>query len=228
MSEGLDFYDGSNVPAITEISGGRFLMAAWIPIHGWGGNLILRELLQFPEGRVGSKWMEEVVPKTRESRMLEERLPGTKTFETGGKSFLLTFDVVPGKTTDGKFAVLFMREGGEKDACEFQLCLRENRAQFAPGVKEEFSKKEKTLREGGAPQQARDYAVENLIGSDKKFAVRLVVKGCDKIGGSLIDAEIAGARTMITFRPELTVGKFLFKNESVSIENLKIAALDGR
>ena len=39
VRKGLDFYDGSNVPSITEIAGGRFLMAAWIPIRGWGGNL---------------------------------------------------------------------------------------------------------------------------------------------------------------------------------------------
>ncbi len=34
VRKGLDFYDGSNVPSIAEIAGGRFLMAAWIPIHG--------------------------------------------------------------------------------------------------------------------------------------------------------------------------------------------------
>jgi hypothetical protein len=48
VRKGLDFYDGSNVPAITEIGGGRFLMAAWIPIGGWGGPLILREWYNSP------------------------------------------------------------------------------------------------------------------------------------------------------------------------------------
>ena len=51
--KGLDFYDGLGVPAITGISDGRFLMAGWIPIRGWGGNLVIRELLQFPDGRIG-------------------------------------------------------------------------------------------------------------------------------------------------------------------------------
>ena len=58
VRKGLDFYDGLNVPSITEIPGGRFLMAGWIPIRGWGGNLVIRELLQFPDGRIGSKWMD--------------------------------------------------------------------------------------------------------------------------------------------------------------------------
>jgi len=45
------------------IADGRFLMAAWIPIRGWGGPLVIRELIQFPDGRIGSKWMPEVMPE---------------------------------------------------------------------------------------------------------------------------------------------------------------------
>ena len=62
VHKGLDFYDGLAVPAITEIPGGRFLMAGWIPVRGWGGNLVIHELIQFPDGRIGSKWMEEITP----------------------------------------------------------------------------------------------------------------------------------------------------------------------
>ena len=68
--KGLDFYDGLGVPAITGISDGRFLMAGWIPIRGWGGNLVIRELIQFPDGRIGSKWMKEITPATEPPRTL--------------------------------------------------------------------------------------------------------------------------------------------------------------
>ena len=64
VRKGLDFYDGLAVPSITGVPGGRFLMAGWVPIRGWGGTLVLRELIQFPDGRIGSRWMEELTPRT--------------------------------------------------------------------------------------------------------------------------------------------------------------------
>ena len=86
-----------------------------------------------------------------------------------------------------------------------------------------FAAREKSLREGGAPQQAGNYAIENLIGVDGPFTVRVIVKGDDKIGGSLIDAEIAGQRTMISYRPDLTVKKLFFRAEGVEFKNVQIA-----
>ena len=86
-----------------------------------------------------------------------------------------------------------------------------------------FAGNEKSLREGGAPHGAGNYAIENLIGVEKPFTVRVIVKGCDKIGGSLVDAEIAGQRTMISYRPELTVKKMVFRVEGVELENVRIA-----
>nr|MCU0978744.1 hypothetical protein [Pirellulaceae bacterium] len=87
---------------------------------------------------------------------------------------------------------------------------------------------EKSLREGGTPHGAGNYAIENLIGVDQPFTVRLIVKGDDKIGGSLVDAEIAGRRTMISYRAELTVKKLVFRVEGVELGNLQLAPLTGQ
>lgn len=43
------------------------------------------------------------------------------------------------------------------------------------------------------------------------FTVRVMVKASDKIGGSLVDAEIAGQRTLISYRPDLTVRRMGFE-----------------
>ena len=83
----------------------------------------------------------------------------------------------------------------------------------------------KSLREGGIPHLVGDYAIENLIGVEKPFQVRVIVKGCNKIGGSLIDAEIAGQRTMISYRPGLTVKKMVFRAEGVELRDVQIAPL---
>ena len=224
-AKGLDFYDGSNVPSITEISGRRFLMAAWIPIRGWGGNLLIRELLQFPDGRIGSKWLQEVTPQTNTPVTLAEKIPETTNFSANHHSFLLTFNVAPSEAKTGRFGVSFLPENAAQDSCELQICLNDARAQFAQALLSDFTIQQKSLREGNSPHEAGDYAIENLIGVDQPFTVRVLVKYSDKIGGSLVDAEIAGQRTMISYRPELTVKNILFRTESVVLHNIQLAPL---
>ena len=225
VRQGRDFYDGANVPAITEIPGGRFLMAAWIPIHGWGGPLIIRELTQFPDGRIGSKWMKEITPETKTPETLAARVAETTTFPVASKSFMLVFNVQPAETKKGKFGLSFLPEKGEPAACELQIRLDDWRAQFGPGSLDHFAGNGKSLREGGQPQEANNFAIENLIGLDQPFTVRVLVKHSDKMGGSLIDAEIAGQRTMISYRPDLAVKKLVFRTEGVELKNIQLAPL---
>lgn len=226
VAKGLDFYDGANVPAITEVPGGRFLMAAWIPIRGWGGPLVIRELIQFSDGRIGSKWMKEIMPATGTSTTLAASVAKSTAYQAASKSFLLTFNVQPAEAKKGKFGISFLPEDGERAACELQIRLGDMHAQFAPGSLKNFAGNQKSLREGGAPQHAGNYAIENLIGVDQPFTVRVIVKGCEKIGGSLIDAEIAGQRTMISYRGDLTVKKMVFRTEGVELRNVQLASLE--
>jgi hypothetical protein len=225
VGKGLDFYDGLGVPAITGVSDGRFLMAGWIPIRGWGGNLVIRELVQFPDGRISSKWMPEITPATESPQTLAASVADTATCPTDGKSFQLVFDVQPAEAKRGRLAIAFLPDSGEQAACELQIRLDDQRAQFGPGSLTNFAGPEKSLREGGAPHHASNYGIENLIGVDKPFTVRLIVKGDDKLGGSLVDAEIAGQRTMISYRPELTVKKLVLRVEGVELRNVQLAPL---
>ncbi len=225
VSKGLDFYDGSNVPSIAAIASGRFLMAAWIPIRGWGGNLVIRELLQLPDGRLGSKWMKEIMPRTAKTEPIAAAIEETAEFPAHSKAFMLTLSVSPSKNRKGRFAISFLPEDGEAASCELQIKLDNSRAQFGPGSLNGFAANEKSLREGGAPQYAGNYAIENLINVGKTFTVRVIVKGCDKLGGTLIDVEIAGQRTMITYRPELTVKKIVLRAEGVTLMKVRQASL---
>ena len=83
----------------------------------------------------------------------------------------------------------------------------------------------KSAREGGAPHHAGNYAIENLIGIAKPFIVRVLVKGDEKIGGSLIDVEIAGQRTMISYRPDLAIKKMVFRTESAELDHVQLGRL---
>ena len=224
-AKGLDFYDGSNVPAITEINGGRFVMAAWIPIRGWGGPLVIRELIQFNDGRIGSKWMKEVTPQTGTPKTLAASLSDTTTYPTDGASFMLSFDVHPAEAGKGRFGVVFLPEADERASGELQIRLNDKRAQFASGSLSVFAFPQKSLREGNMPHAVRNYSIENLIGVDGSFTVRVIVKNSEKMGGALVDAEIAGQRTMISYREDLTVKKMLFRMEGVELKNVQIAPL---
>jgi len=228
VRKGLDFYDGSDVPAITEIKGGRFVMAAWIPIRGWGGPLVIRELIQHPDGRIGSKWMPEVLPETGKLKTVAANVSGVLTCPADSKSFMLVFNAKPAEAKKGKFGISFLPENGDQASCELQISLDDLRAQFANGLLNNFAGNQKSLREGGAPHHAGNYAIENLIGVDQPFTVRVIVKGDDKLGGSLIDAEIAGQRTMISYRADLTVKRMVIRAEGVELKNVQIAPFENK
>ncbi len=225
VAKGLDIYDGSNVPSITEIPGGRHISASWFPILGWGGCMLLRELVQFDDGRLGSKWLDEVTP--RSERATTVALEPTVATAVPVDGFLLTFDVQPSESRTGRLGVSFLSASGDYKACEFQIGLDDLRAQFGSTSPTGFGSKSKSLREGSEPNKVFDYAIENLIGVDKPFTVRVIVKPGDKIGGSIIDTEIAGARTMLSFRPDLFVRKLQFRTDGVTLTNVRIARLTG-
>ncbi len=225
VSQGLDFYDGSNVPSVTGLGNGRFLMAGWLPIRGWGGVLLIRELIQYPDGRIGSKWMREITPEIEQPTVLALEAGESSTFPVDGQSFSLSFMVRPEEARRGKLGISFLPEGGEDASCELQVSLDDLRAQFGPGSRSGFAPRQRSLREGGAPQEGRNYAIENLIGVEEPFAIRVLVIRNEKIGGSLIDAEIAGQRTLISYRPDLTVTKLLVRREHVALSDLRIGRL---
>lgn len=225
VKTGVDFYNGMSVPAVTEIKDGRFILAGWIPMAGWGGSMVIHEMVQSPEGRIGTKWMNEIIPATQKEKLLAKEINRSASFATESSSFLLTFDVEPGTDLTGKLGALFLGADDETNACEVQISPKQKKAQFGNGQLRNFSGTEKSLREGGAPSNARNYAIENLINTDKPFTVRIIVKYDSKFGGSLIDTEIAGKRTMIAFRPDLKVEKLLLRSEEPRIKNVRIAKL---
>lgn len=99
----------------------------------------------------------------------------------------------------------------------------EKRAQYTLAGGESI--RERSLREGGAPQQCRNYAIENLIDTDKTFTVRMLVKASDKFDGSLVDTEIAGKRTMVSYREKLTVERLQFHSENMEVNNVRLSPL---
>lgn len=226
VAEGLDFYNGLCVPTITKIADDRFVMAGWMWMKAWGGPLVIHEMVQLPDGRIGTKWMEELIPALSKKDAVALTENSTKVETLPAHSFLLTFDATP-ISSDGKMALTLLpsADKGMQDACEWLLDSKANRTQYATAVAGEWANHERSLKEGGAPQQGRNYAIENLMDVNKTFTVRMIVKATDKFEGSLVDTEIAGKRTMISYREKLTVDRLQFRLENMKVANVQITPL---
>lgn len=214
VAKGLDLYDGLCVPSITQIGDGRYLMAGWVPVNGhWGGPLVVRELLQYSDGTIGSRFMPEMLPLSSHGKMLARNVSEEGlSVATGCRSFALSFDVEP--SSDGHIAMIL---GDGEHACRWDLDAAECRAQFS-----DDGSASKSLREGGAPNHAGNYAIENIRGLDKTFTVRVIVKGEPKWGGSLVDVEVAGQRTMITHRHGLKAEKLDITSTGLTVKNVRL------
>lgn len=224
VAEGKDFYNGINVPSISRINNGRYLMAGWIPINGWGGTFVAHELIQYPDGHIGTKWMKELIPNPRDTALLSKRIEEEASFKVKDSSFILSFDVYPKKKKSGNIAISFLSSSEDKDekSCDVQLNLGELTAQYSHATEGFFSAPEKSLRQGGSPQSVRNYAIENLMGVNKPFSLRILVKNNSKLGGSIFDSEIAGQNTMISYSEGLTITNIVFKLKEVDIRNVRL------
>lgn len=218
---GQDIYDGLSVPCVTEVMDGRRLMAGWVQVAGhWGGALVVRELMQRADGRLESRWMPELMPQTARMRQLEKSLGGAKEFATDGASFLLTFDVVA-KSPSAKIDLQLRPRQGAKSATWWSMDMEEGRAQFADNP----ANREKTVREGAKPHQAGNYAIEGIACDEPRCPVRIIVKQTDKLGGSLVDVEIGGRRTMISYRGGLETSILRLVPQNAMLENVCLAPL---
>ena len=225
VKQGIDFYNGMSVPSITKITDNRFLMAAWIKTENWGGPLVIHELIQHSDGRIGNKWMEEIVPVTEEPIALNHTIEHGQMIEVPEQPFILTFEVHPRQKGKGQMAITFLNQTSTQNACEWQMQIDKERAQFAPADTQGFAPDQKTLREGGKVSTAQNYAIENGMTFDHPFTVRMLIQPSDKARGTLMDVEIGAQRTMLSYRPFLFVNQLKFHLNDVEIKNLNYAIL---
>ncbi len=241
VAEGRDLYDGLSVPAITSLPDGRHIMAGWMTVNRhWGGVLVLRELVQLSDGTLGSCWMPELMPQCGKARTLPAKpfqplsivKPDTEgshrltQSEAPDSLFLLSFQVTStGVGKEGhRLRLVLLPEESEAAACEWSIDLDSLRSQFAPGNTQIAAPRQKSLREGGSPNGAVDYAIEHLpLSAGKSIGIKLIATWNPKLGGTVLDAEIDGQRTMICYRRNLHPARLMFCPEGTRVTNVKIA-----
>jgi len=62
VAAGESVYDGLGVPMVCEYRNSRKLIAGWIRSIGWGSVILHRELIQESSGKLGMKWVSEIIP----------------------------------------------------------------------------------------------------------------------------------------------------------------------
>ena len=218
VAMGKDFYDGVSVPCVTEVENGRRMLAGWVKVDGhWGGALVIRELLQCPDGTLETSWVPELMPLMQRSKRLARKVDSETVFNTGQSSYMLTFDIVEAES-DAQVALQFQSPESGAATLWWKIDNEVARAQFSDNQGDI----QKTVREGAKPHKAHNYAIENLPNMEKRYPVRIIVKNSNKLGGSLVDGEICGRRTMITYRRGLDAEIIRLIPNNAVVENICI------
>ncbi len=84
------------MPKVAPFRDNRRLVCAWIPMGGWGGVSLWRELVQLPDGSLGSRWPKELIPATGDPLKLAAvtlRGKGEQRFKDLPRNYRLTLRV---------------------------------------------------------------------------------------------------------------------------------------
>lgn len=198
---GYDIYEGLNVPMAVNMNG-RLIYAGWLGGIGWGSVIVHRELIQDPDGRLGIKWLPELAPEAGAPVPAEDGLDPDL-------AYYIEADIDPGDGT-GRAALRF---SGENGGCELQLDFAAERAQFA-GLEIGFSSPIKPAHEKlphgdrtDIHNGSRNFSIAHVDVMKVPFMLRGLLRPSRKMGTVIIDAEIAGQRTLICNRPGLKVNR---------------------
>lgn len=94
-------YEGLSVPMVTAWKGDRRLYVGWLNhLFGWGGWLVFREVVAYPDGRLGLKWVPEIAPPVPPRTYRVARgARFVRRFRPQGKGPALVLDVDPAART---------------------------------------------------------------------------------------------------------------------------------
>jgi beta-fructofuranosidase len=228
-------YEGLMVPKVAPFKGNRRIMAGFVSWPGWGGNLALRELLQYRDGSLGVKWPREVVPQSGPQIELDFEaltagssrkdttiiLNAKETLEIGMLKKVPTdvYIAMNVKPQPGVkcFGLTFHGTGRYQKGRELRFEPANERVQFGNVSNGRLAKESK-----GQTHTAADFAITDVKDLDKPFKLEMITKK-----NRIIDVCIDERRTIIN-RVSSIEGDCLFffaKNGNVKFENIQVRPL---
>lgn len=187
-AEALDIYDGIQVPMVAPYENDRRIMVGWLPITGWGGIMLLRELVWDTTYNVpGTRFLEEALPDLPcKPCPAETAVESDCFFELdchAGENVVLRFEGTGGDLEFRLDAAAKRASLSRTDGMNPPCSLRENAAK---GMRSFIDKT------GGM-------ARENIPGLDKTYKLRFLLRYERKWNGCVLDFEIASCRTIIGY-----------------------------
>jgi len=226
IAAGESVYDGLAVPMVCDFKGGRKLIAGWLRSIGWGSVIVHRELIQEENGKLGLKWVPEMIPETLE----KDLLAGIDLNQAGvaldkEKSYLITMTIDPKEAK--RAAVIFENENGK--TTELQLDFTKKRVQVADAAKEGIADSLPALFEmadlladrnpgevwrlPNNPMTGINFCLPDIPGMEETFELRILLRNSRKMDSTVIDAEIAGRRTILSGQTRLYPNKMYVRKE---------------
>ncbi len=219
--------DNLAVPKTGAFGEHRRIYAGFLHDGGWGGNLVLRELVQDPEGRLGTRFVPELVPRCGDALPVWFESEHERTGPNGNEvrleakdgkqvvtipkiagDYRLQMEIVPAPSV-GSFGVGLCASSAEaEDGCDMIIDPTMRRVRFA-----------KMSDSGGGISGGP--AIEAVDGLDKPFAVDIIVRH------DILDVELVGFRTLTTrfWNPGGDRIRLFVENGSVTFRNVRIRRL---
>ncbi len=204
-----EIYDGLGVPMVSRFGQDRYLMAGWLNGIGWGSVIVHRELIQEEQGRLGMKWVPEMVPETQEENLLENS-PLCQSALESGESYLLEMMLDPQSASRGGIQLI----SGDA-AVELQMDFKKKRIQFSEATPHTLAPSLPTAYEVMVQKgenanwrtekiaySTRDFCLGGIEGMEGIFPLRLLIRVSRKMRSTVLDAEIAGRRTILSVRKD--------------------------
>lgn len=218
---GYDIYDGLLVPMAVNCDG-RLILAGWLNGIGWGSVIVHRELLQHEDGSLGMRWL----PEDEIDTITQIPVIDNCAVTDGQTSYYWEIDVHPGD--GGVLAVTF------GDNCTLRIDTIHREVQIADPDMERVPPIHERIHEIPADVvnpwlfhdthiETHNFSIANVRGLDSPFKVRILTHFERKMNATLIDAEIAGERTIISNR----VGAKIHTVSAITTDSAKITRIEG-
>ncbi len=200
----VDRFDGPlfAVPKTAAFTGNRRIVTAWLSDRGFGGRAVFRELVQLPDGTLGTRFLPEMLPATGQPVPLDR----------GPSIEVVSSEAEREETIQGlpRNAMVKMRiaPGG---ASSFGLRLRASAA-GALAHELRFTPPAREARVAGA------HALQEVDGLDRPFDLELILKD------DILDVSIDRRRTLIDVVPPLEGDRLVLfaRGGKVTFEGIEV------
>ncbi|QHT70636.1 family 43 glycosylhydrolase [Rhodocytophaga rosea] len=216
--------DWSNVAKTAEFKNNRRIVAAWVPSRKenkdntnemFGGNAVFRELVQLPNGTLGTKFPPEMLPE-KSSPVALKLMKDSLVQELSENSFSIHapngvgtahFENIP---VNGRITIEIEPTGTNE---EFGLLLRSNE-NGSTGYNLSFSASHQTVK-------LHNSEINSVEGLDKPLKVDIIMKD------GIIDVDVDNRRCIVNRLPEQkgNVLWFYAKHGNVKFKAIKVSPL---